>query len=180
MSAASLVASPGVLNQLYASLCSYSFTNENKSASPQIFVNQYLQETNSPAYYLSMTSALNAWLNSSAPSSAVGVTGSIPGLRVQIIEADGSTAFDSNSKNNAFANINIPKSDFLTSGKYLINENQGSRSYNMGASLSQTGTFNQIKYSNSTGANQMYYAVRQGTSSSFPLGNIVISMNEGY
>jgi hypothetical protein len=47
----------------------------------------------------------------------------------------------------------------------------------MGAALAQSGVFYQQKLSLSTGTTQMYIAVRQGLSSSDPLGNIVISLD---
>ncbi len=94
-------------------------------------------------------------------------------MRIQVILADGVTAFDSNKLPviNDFNNINK-----ILDGKYLINENQNSRSYNMGAALSQSGVFTQLKYSNSTGENEMYLVIRQGLSMTEPLGNVVISM----
>lgn len=183
-----VLASPGVLNQLYASLCSYSYTTPDKvTSSPQTFVNEYLESLEDPTDYSRMVLALDDWLLSDAPSKSIGLTGpgitTISGLRVQIIEADGTTAYDSSRSfvagvnYNVYTNINKPRDDFLTSGKYKINENQGTRSYNMGAFLATTGTFIQQKYSKTIGDDEMYYAVRQGLSSSFPEGNIVISMH---
>jgi hypothetical protein len=177
------VPSQGALQQLYSSLTTYSYsdTTSGLTASPQTFVNNFLTNLNATTYD-EMSNAIKYWLTSSAPASALGLQASAsnnpPGLRVQVIEADGTTSFDSNvGANNVFTNIKIPKSDFLTSGKYLINENQGTRSYNMGAILSQSGIYYMSKYSNSIGYNQSYIAVRQGASPALPLGNIVISIN---
>ena len=98
----------------------------------------------------------------------------IDGLRVQVILADGNTAYDSHKteENNKFHHIN----KMNINNEYYINENQNTRSYNMGAALSSSGIFYQTKMSHSTGTKQMYIAVRQGSVSA-PLGNIVISMN---
>jgi hypothetical protein len=177
------VPSQGALQQLYQSLSTYSYsdTTSGLTASPQTFVNNFLTNLNATTY-AEMANAINYWLTSNAPALALGLPASSSnnpaGLRVQVIESDGTTSFDSSAgANNVFTNIKIPKSDFVTSGKYLINENQGSRSYNMGAFLSQTGVYFLSKYSNSTKSNQSYLAVRQGTSPNLPLGNIVISIN---
>jgi hypothetical protein len=176
----SVVASVSFLNQLYTSLCSISvpgYTN----FSVQSYIVTFLNTPNNSINYSNMVGAINAWLSSTTiPQTAAGLlTGTdIHGLRVQVIEADGVTLFDSNAgDNNIFQNINIPKSTFLTDGKYLINENQNVRSYNMGATLSQSGVFSQQKFSKTTGTNQIYLSVRQGISSSHPIGNIVVSMN---
>jgi hypothetical protein len=163
------VASNSVLSQLYSNFC---------STGNQSLVVTYLNADSSTTY-TPLINAIPAWISATLTKQAIGLTSTdtISGLRVQVILPDGETAYDSNSSSNAFANINIPKSDFLTSGKYLINVNQNTRSYNMNAALSQTGIAYQIKYSNSTSTNQMYIAVRQGSTSE-PLGNIVISMND--
>jgi len=177
------VPSQGALQQLYSSLNTYSYTDATSglTASPQTFVNKFLTNIDATTY-AQMNNAIKYWLASSAPASALGLPASSsnnpPGLRVQVIESDGTTTFDSSAgANNVFTNIKIPKSDFLTSGKYLINENQGTRSYNMGAILSQSGIYYMSKYSTSVGYNQSYIAVRQGTTPALPLGNIVISFN---
>jgi hypothetical protein len=85
--------------------------------------------------------------------------------------------YDSNSDYNVYTNIGIPSSNFLTTGKYLINENQNTRSYNMNAALSNSGIAYQIKFSNSVNTFQHYIAVRQGSTTE-PIGNIVISMDK--
>lgn len=177
------VPSQGALQQLYQSLSTYSYTDPTSglTASPQAFVNTFLNNLNATTY-AQMNNAIMYWLTSSAPAEALGLTASSsnnpPGLRVQVIEADGTTTFDSSvGANNVFTNIKIPRSDFLTSGRYLINENQGTRPYNMGAILSQSGIYYMSKYSSSVGTNQSYIAVRQGTNPTLPLGNIVISFN---
>jgi hypothetical protein len=129
--------------------------------------------------YAKMQTDIDAWLSSSQPKSALGVgsTVEITGLRVQVVLADGLTVYDSGSGDrNIFTNIGKPKS-VPFDGKYMINENQNTRTYNMGASLSQSGVFSQLKHSTSTGETQLYLAIRQGLSSSEPLGNIIISMD---
>lgn len=177
------VANSGSLSQLYSSLCStpYLDPSTNIQTNIQSFVASYLSRSNDATKYRIMSEAINYWLTSTIPQQAVGLptTTSISGLRVQIIEADGTTAYDSSSGNrNIYTNIGIPSPNFLTTGKYLINENQGTRSYNQGAFLSQTGVFYERKFSNSTDSFQIYIAVRNGTSPARPAGVIVISMNE--
>jgi hypothetical protein len=177
------VPSQSALQTLYQSLSTYSYLDASGTgltASPQNFVVKFLTKLDASGY-ISMNNALTNWLVSSAPASALGLPPSSSnnpsGLRVQVIGDDGTTIFDSSSTNNAFANIKIPRSDFLTTARYLINENQASRPYNMGAILSQTGIYYMSKYSTSVGYNQSYIAVRQGATPALPLGNIVISIN---
>ena len=181
-----ITSSLAALQQLYSSLCSAIVSGNTNSV--QNSVMDYLIIPNDSARYSSMANAIVRWLNSNGPTEAVGISGGggIVSLRVQIIEADGTTSFDSNAcggsvgsytiGQNLFDNINKPSTNFITTGKYIINENQGNRSYNMGAWLSQTGVFTQFKYSNSTGVGEQYLAVRQGKAPSNPLGNIVVSL----
>ena len=165
------------LSQLYSNFSSKA--NTAGSTSVQDSVMSYFNAPNAvtaAANYATMATAIAAWI-ATVPN---GYTNTVAGkgLRVQVIEADGKTAYDSNATTaNIYTNINIPKSDFLTTGKYLINENQGTRSYNMGAALAQSGLFYQQKLSLSTNTNQTYIAVRQGLTSAEPLGNVVISLN---
>ena len=162
------IPSNGVLNQLYSSLC---------STGAQSAIINFFNTPNSPNY-VAMGAAIVIWAASDAAKASIGLTPSdtIVGLRVQVIEADGKTVFDlASTINNTYANIGIPAADFLTTGKYLINENQNTRSYIMSAALSQTGIAYQTKYSNSVGTDQIYIAVRQGSTSE-PLATIVVSM----
>jgi hypothetical protein len=176
--------STAFLNSLYSSLCSTLYSGGNNiQASVQSFTIYYLNKITAENY-TSMVNSINYWITSKTiPQIATGLPTGKPaneqiyGLRVQVLEADGTTVYDSNSNSNIFSNIGIPKPDFITSGKYLINENQGSRSYFQGALLSQSGNYTMKKYSNSVGLNQLYLAVRQGLSPSEPFGVIVISIN---
>ena len=170
--------SNGLLANLYSSFCGSKAHN---------VVIDFLERDTQDAYNgtspslfaITMPSAISAWMSALSTLQSVGLTNqdSIPGLRVQVIMADGKTAYDSNSNNNSYANINVPAANFSTTGKYLINENQNSRIYNMAAALSTSGVSHMLKYSNSVGVNQRYIAVRQGSQTE-PLGNIVISMND--
>ena len=119
------------------------------------------------------------------------------GLRVQIIQSSGWTAYDSavaDTSNNFLHDVSMnqykyiatPKMDFAMtvgppptfgSGKWLINENQNTRPYNIGALLSNSGTFYYTGYSPTVTTEQMYLAVRQGNNPNYSLGNVVISMN---
>lgn len=163
------IPSNGVLNQLYSSLC-------GTGAQSAIMAFFNLPNTLS---YNAMEIAIVAWAASDAAKRSIGLSpsDSIFGLRVQVVEADGKTVFDlASTTNNKFANIGVPAANFSTTGKYLINENQNTRSYNMSALLSQTGIAYQTKYSNSVGTDQIYIAVRQGSTAE-PIANIVVSMN---
>ena len=163
-------ASNSVLSQLYSNFV---------STGNQSLVVTFL-ENEIAGNYTPIPTAITSWISSDATKASIGLSPSdtINGLRVQVILSDGKTAYDSSaSANNIFANINIPRSDFITSGKYLINENQNTRGYNMSAALSHTGISFSTKYSTSVNANQLYIAVRQGSITD-PLGNIVISMND--
>ena len=159
-------ASTSVLSQLYSNFV---------STGNQTLVVKFLH-TDASSEYVSLPTAISGWIAAPETKSSIGSLADISGLRVQVIMADGRTAYDSSSSNNLFANINIPASDFVNTGKYKINENQNTRSYNMNAALSQTGIAYQSKYSASVGKPQLYIAVRQGSISE-PLGNIVISMD---
>jgi len=183
----SIPANVSFLNQLYTSLCASSVPGYT-SLSVQSYITTFLNNPGSSGAtaYNNMTGAINAWLSSTTiPQTAVGLplistvaSTQIPGLRVQVIETDGTTAYDSAAAgNNLFSNINIPDPNFLTNGKYLIGENKASRVYNMGAFLSQTGVFSLNKFSNNTGQKQLYLAIRIGTGPHNPVGNIVISIN---
>lgn len=172
-------ASQGVLAQLYSNLV---------ATGVQSTIVKYLDQEAQLTYAL-VPPAIQTWLGpnktgSDATKAAIGLspTDAIAGLRVQVFLADGTTAFDSNastplSTNNIYANIKVPASNFLTTGKYLINENQNTRVYAQSANLSSSGISYQIKYSTSTGSDQQYIAVRQGNTGE-PLGIIVISIND--
>jgi len=175
-----VVASVSFLNQLYTSLCSNSvpgYTDTNV----QTYCKQFLNDPGNSTKYNTMVGAINAWLASTTiPQAAVGLPAStaIPGLRVFVLDANGATTYDSMAEsNNIYTNINVPRADFLTTGKYMINENLGSRSYVMGAALSQTGVFIQTKYSNTANKKLLYLAIRQGLSSAEPTGFIIVSMD---
>ena len=184
------VPSQAALNQLYTSACSDAITVNSTQTTLQSFVTAYLK-ANSSGNYANMVLAADAWLASSRPQTALGLPAATPiaGLRVQVIVAGGVTAYDSNAGvNNVFAKIGIPNNtlssggepsaaNFINSGKYFINENQGTRSYNMSAWLSNSGVAYETKNSGSTGTFQSYIAVRQAATSVTPLGNIVISFN---
>jgi hypothetical protein len=187
------------LNQLYSA---FSSTKDSGVSAQDRVINYFNVKGGTSSYnevnYAAMATAINNWLCTKplgyTPKTSGLATNS--GLRVQVIEADGKTAFDSNASTitdnsgtltavvnkNLLYNIHVPASGWNTlvnkdNGKELINENQVTRSYNMGAFLAQSGTFYQIKYSASTGKPQMYIAVRQGLSSADPLGNVVISLD---
>lgn len=146
----------------------------------QEYTTQYLQTPNS-ASYEKVVSQIFCFLRSSPPLQTAA------GLRVQLILADGTTAIDTGCQStltaaqgvHLFANIgkaDVPSSGVFSSDCYRINENQGTRPYNQGAFLSQSGVFSQIKHSNSTGTKQYYLASRIGTLNE-PLGIFVVSMN---
>jgi hypothetical protein len=162
------IASNSVLSQLYSNFCAKGHQSK---------IVTFLQENNSSTY-APMVSSISTWLSATETKESIGLTAldTIQGLRVQVIEPDGKTAYDSGSNFNVYANINKPDPNFLTNGKYLINENQNTRSYNMSAALSNTGISFQEKYSISVNNLQHYIAVRQGSQSK-PIGNIVISMD---
>jgi len=175
--------SASALNQLYSDMATFVAANSVDDLTAQESVVSYLRDPQptDPAvptvnvYYNNMVANITAWL-ASDPN---GYTVANDSLRVQVIQPDGVTSYDSKSTSaNIFTNIGKPTATVngQWNGKYLINENQGSRSYNMGASLSQSGVFNQQKFSNSISEQLIYLAVRQGTSAADPLGNIVLSV----
>ncbi len=172
------VAYPSVstLNTLYASLCQKAQQDIAKS------LNNPTDNTN----YEKAVNSIFAWVED-YPKRASDIGGGVAstkeamnGLRVQVILPDGVTLVDTYKSKVNHTLVNVNAISVFTPGlklQYYINENQSSRSYNMGAFLSQSGVFTQMKYSNSTGVEQYYFAIRQGTSASEPLGNVVISMN---
>jgi hypothetical protein len=171
------VASATLLNQMYSSLSTTPSQNLSVSKTVENSINAFLNVVDA-SNYLVMATDLSNWLANSSYSTAVGGYTNIPGARIQIIGSSGVTYYDSSSgTSNTYANIGIPRTTWLATGKYLINENQGLRSYNMGAFLSSSGVFVQTNYSNSVNINQMYLAVRQGNSPQQTLGNVVITVN---
>jgi len=167
-------ASPSVstLNTLYASLCQTA----------QQRITKYLNAPADSAKHAAMVTDVFDWLENTGPLYAVlgGDVNNLNGLRVQVILPDGVTVLDTSKAkaDNTFANVDVLKIVAAHSKvSYYINENQASRSYNMGASLSNSGVFSQEKYSKSTGTAQYYLAVRQGPTPSNPVGNIIVSMD---
>jgi len=170
------VASLPLLTTLYQSLSSTSAPGYT-SSSVLSYCTRFLNEPSSAAKHADMVGAINAWLASSYPQSAVS-SSSVPGLRVFVIDSNGTTSYDSLAGNkNLHSNIGVPGETFATTGKYLINENLGSRSYIMGAALSQSGVFSQTKFSPTSQKKLLYLATRQGLSSSEPIGFIVLAMD---
>ena len=155
-----IIASPSFLNQL-----NISFNSKNT----QTIIIAFLLQQNQ-TNYTNMYNAIYAWLNSTFPQQSTGIntTISIPGLRIQVIDPDGTTAFDSSK------GVNNTYNNYLSKTIY---ENQNTRSYNIGAIMSNAGVFYQTKYSQSVKAFQMYLAVRLGLGSDVPVGNLVISMD---
>lgn len=168
-------ATPSVstLNTLYASLCQTA----------QQRITKYLNAPADSAKHAAMTTDVFDWLENTGPLYAAigGDVNALNGLRVQVVLPDGVTVLDTSRARavNTFANVSALKTAPAADSKlsYYINENQASRSYNMGASLSQSGVFSQVKYSNSTGLAQYYLAVRQGASAAEPYGNVIVSMD---
>ena len=148
----------------------------------QEYIKNFLIIDNEKNYEI-MTESINYWITSTTiPQTAVGIicnetpaVKQIQGLRVIVIMSDGTVAYDSNSTNNYYENFGKPRPDFLTSGKYLINENHGTRSYFQNANNS--GTFYMKKYSKSANDDLLYLCFRQGTTISNPLGVVVININ---
>ena len=152
----------------YKNKLNTSFNSQNCQTAAIAFL---LSQTNvSPTFlYTNMVTTIFSWLNGPSPNTYTGTTVPIPGLRIQVIDADGSVAMDTykgildNTYDNYINN--------------LINENQNTRTYNIGAIMSNTGTFIQTKYSRTVNSTQMYLAIREGFGSDYPVGNVVISMN---
>ena len=176
--------SSAFLNSLYSSLCSTMYAkSESLQASIQSYIIYYLNndtETN----YINMIDAIRYWMTSTTiPQIATGIpTGipannAIPGLRIMVIMSDGKVSYDSSSQNNSYDNIGLPSPSFTTNGRYLINENHGTRVYFQAAMLTTGGTFFIKRYSNSVGTNQLYLAVRQGLSPNEPFGVVSVSIN---
>ena len=197
-----IAASATSLNQLAQSLNSYPTTDIcNNMINTAASISAFLNNQSDSTCYTTMTTSIANWLNEQSdlktgPFLALGLkpswntnNGSQYGIRVQVILANGQTAYDSNAKtNNIYGNINKPTPTIASidkfgntiyqwDGKYLINENQATRSYNMGAALSNSGIFYQTAHSTTVKKEQMYLVMRQGNSPSSPLGNLVISMN---
>jgi len=149
-------ATRSVLGSLYKSF----MTSECERLS-KIFL-----ETQTEATYNNMFERILDWINSSLPQQAINLVSPVPGLRVLVVDSDGTIAVDT-AKNNTFAGYRAK----------TINENHNTRTYNIGAAMSSDGIFYQEKYSNSVGTNQVYVATRLGFTSYKPIGNIVISMN---
>jgi hypothetical protein len=164
-------------------------------------ISAFLNNQSDPTCYSTMVTSIANWLQEDSdlitgPFLALGLkpswntnNGSQYGIRVQVILANGQTAYDSNAgPRNIYGNINKPTATIASSdtfgnttyqwdGKYLINENQATRSYNMGAALSNSGIFYQTAHSTTVKKEQMYLVMRQGNSPTSPLGNLVVSMN---
>jgi hypothetical protein len=163
------ITSEDTLNNLYNSLV---------ASGVQSAIYRFLRDPSAQARYDDMASVIPGWLTSDATRNSIGVIngGSLNNLRINISLSDGLVVYDSASNNNSFANIGIPRPDFLTTGKYLINENHGTRVYFMAASLSRSGKAYNVKFSNSTSRRSFYLAVRQNTEIE-NYGIITISLN---
>jgi hypothetical protein len=196
-----IAASATALNQLAQSLNSY-FVEDicGNKVNVGVTISAFLNNQSDQNSYTTMAKSISEWFdvsnNDHGPFSALGLNpawntnkGAQYGIRTQVILANGQTAYDSNSgTKNTFGNINKPTSTSAVvdtsgnvtiqwDGKWMINENQASRSYNMGAQLSNTGIFYQTAHSATVKKEQMYLVIRQGNSPASPLGNLVISMN---
>ena len=154
----SIYTSRSILNNLYESL----YLNNNGNTS----ITNFIETPNETNYNIMKLNIIN-WINSSNPQIAININNNIPipGLRVLIVDADGSVIIDT-IKTNTYQKY-IEKS---------INENHNTRTYNIGAAISQDGIFYQEKYSTSAENNLVYLATRIGFNKYKPLGNIVISM----
>jgi len=167
-------ATPSVstLNTLYASLCQTA----------QQRITKYLNSPADSDKYDKMVTDVFAWLKETGSLYKIlgGDVNDLNGLRVQVILPDGVTVLDTSKAkaDHEFDKVGVLKTVAANSKlSFYINENQASRSYNMGALLSNSGVFSQVKYSNSTGVAQYYLAVRQGATPSEPYGNVVVSMD---
>lgn len=173
-----------LMQSLYGSFTTSNYTTGSTSSNIIGYVNYVtgtvLNITDQNTAYNNMKAAIYAWIDNNSTPSAISSIGlpagtTITGLRVQVILPDGILFFDSANPeaNNTLANVNIPKSDFITTGRYLIGQNHGGRTYFQSAALSNTGTAFQKKFSTTTNTYQYYYAVRQG-STSVQYGSIVV------
>ena len=153
----SIYSSKNILSNLYDSLCSEKCNT---------YIKQFIEIPNATNYDTMKLSIIN-WINSSGPQEAISIDSniSIPGLRVLIVDADGSVIVDT-IKTNTYQNY-LAKT---------INENHNTRTYNIGAAISQDGIFYQEKYSTSVENNLIYLATRIGINKYKPIGNIVISI----
>ena len=98
-------------------------------------------------------------------------------LRIQVIRLDGHVAYDTEAGTaNDYANIGIPATNFSTTGKYKIQDNQGAKSYFMGPQLSKSGSFYVTKNSHETASKALsaYYGNRLGSVAA-PIGIVVLS-----
>ena len=174
----SSVPSNSVLSQLYSNLC---------SSGVQSKVVAYLNEPNLIAYYNPIISSLRNWVNATSTKESIGLsaTDTISGLRIVVVLPDGHVVYDSgqedsvdgNGNGNVYTHINKPANNFITSGKYKINENHNTRLHVITANLSQSGISFATKFSTSTDAQQYYIAVRQGSQYEHT-GTIIISMDD--
>ena len=92
-----------------------------------------------------------------------------PGLRVLVTLSDGTVAYDTKSANNTYL-------AFSTKNPKAINENHNSRLAILTALMSNAGTGYEKKYSYSNGQDQVYYAVRMGSSPQHALGVVRVSV----
>jgi hypothetical protein len=150
-----IAASASCLNQLAQSLNSYPTTDIcGNKINTAVAIAAFLNNQSDQNSYNTMSTAITSWLSQktsdkTGPFLALGLKPEWNtnkcfqyGIRVQVLFANGYTVYDSNSNtNNQFGNINVPRTTFLADGKWLINENQATRSYNMGATLSNNGIF---------------------------------------
>ena len=150
------IPSEDTLNQVYGSLV---------SSGVQSTIYRFLKDPGDSARYSDMIVAIPLWLNSNTTRNSIGVTngGDMKNLRINIALSDGLVVYDSASTRNIFTNIGIPDENFVSNGKYKINENHGNRNYVMAASLSRSGKAYAVKFSTSTKKRQFYIAVRQNT-----------------
>jgi hypothetical protein len=125
---------------------------------------------------LTMQTAMNTYIATNPVAAYANGTATVAnsGYRIQIIDADGTVAYDSYRLQSSTASTANTVQNFQNG---TINSNQNTRTYNIGAALSNSGRFYQKKYSTTTLQTQMYYAVRQNPCAQIPLGNVVISLN---
>jgi hypothetical protein len=130
--------------------------------------------TNASTAYASMLTNAKTFILEEAHLLGDLIPYQIQGLRIQVINVDGTTLLDTYSPNNAYDNIDKPASNFATTGKYLINSNQGNRVYNQIAFISAKGISELIQLSRTTNTVQVYLAQRIGSQIE-PIANIVVS-----